>query len=261
MPGRYVLIARAPGPDSTLRGFREIEVRDTDLRNVRISVVGEFDISGTVAVEGNRTSANAIRDGLLVNLYPLSLETPLQDPVKPSPLNGSFTLESVTAGDYRVEVLPVLTVPPSTLLPPDLENAFVKSVRLDGKDILNGGLQVDSPIRGSMQIVVSLNGGTIEGRVLDDGKPVANVNAVIVPNAARRRRGDLYKYVLTDDDGHFQITGVAPGDYKVFAFERVEVGAWQDPDFIRLHEERGKAVRVEESGRVMTEIELTPAWN
>jgi hypothetical protein len=57
------------------------------------------------------------------------------------------------------------------------------------------------------------------------------------------------------------MSGVAPGEYKVFAFERVEVGAWQDPDFIRLHEERGKAVRVEESGRVTTEIELIPAWN
>jgi hypothetical protein len=261
IPGSYVLIARVPGRDSTLQGLREIEVRNTDLRNVRISVVGESDISGSVVVEGNRTSANAIRDALLVNLYPTLPETPLPDPVKPSRSDGSFTLENVTGGDYRVEVLPVLTVPPSTLLPSDLENAFVKSIRLDGRDVLNGGLQVDSPVRGSMQIVVSLNGGTIEGRVLDAGKPAANVNAVIVPNAARRRRGDLYKYVLTDDEGHFQMSGVAPGEYKVFAFERVEVGAWQDPDFIRLHEERGKAVRVEESGRVTTEIELIPAWN
>jgi hypothetical protein len=112
-----------------------------------------------------------------------------------------------------------------------------------------------------MQIIVSVNGGIVEGRVLDAGKSVPNVNAVIVPNAARRHRGDLYKYVLTDDSGRFQITGVAPGDYRLFAFERAEEGAWQDEEFIRLFEDRGKAVHIEESGRITTEIELIGAWN
>jgi hypothetical protein len=261
VPGRYVLIARAAGRDSTLHGFREIEVREVDLRNLRIPVASDFSISGTVDVEGNRAAAESIRNALLVNLYPTSPETPLLDPVKPSRSTGSFTLEDVAVGDYRVEVLPVLTVPPTVLVPPALENVFVKSIRLNGRDILNVGFQADGPVRGSIQIVLSLNGGTVEGRVLDDEKPVPNVIAVIVPSAARRRRGDLYKYVLTDDSGHFRITGVAPGDYKLFAFERVEEGAWQDPEFIRLFEDRGKAFRMEESGRVTTEMQLIEAWN
>jgi len=258
--GSYVLIARTTGRDSSLRGLREVEVRDTDLRNIRVPVASDFSISGTVDVEGSRTSA-AIRDALVVNLYPTSPETPLLDPVKPSTSNGSFRLENITPGDYRVEVSPILSVPPTALVPTMLENAFVKSIRFNGKDILNIGLQADSPVRGSMQIVVSMNGGTVAGQVLDDGKPVANVITVIVPSAARRRRGDLYKYVLTDDSGYFQITGVAPGDYKVFAFERAEDGAWQDPEFIRLFEDRGKAVHVEESGRITTDIQLIEAWN
>ena len=261
VPGRYVLIARAAGRDSTLHGLREVEVRDTDLRNIRVPVASDFSISGTVDVEGNRSAADSIRDALRVNLYPTSPETSQLDPVKPSTSTGSFTLESVTAGDYRVEVLPVLTVPPTALVPQALENAFVKSIRLNGRDILNIGLQAEGPVRGSMQIVISLNGATVEGRVVDAGKPVPNVTAVIVPSAARRRRGDLYKYVLTDDLGHFQITGVAPGDYKLFGFERVEEGAWQDPEFIRLFEDRGKAVHIEESGRVTTEVQLIEAWN
>jgi hypothetical protein len=152
-------------------------------------------------------------------------------------------------------------VPATALVPAGLENAFVKSIRMSGREILNVGLQVDGPVRGSMQIVVSLNGGIVEGQVLAAGKPVPNVNAVIVPSAARRHRGDLYKYVLTDDSGRFQITGIAPGDYKLFAFERVEEGAWQDPEFIRLFEDRGKAIRIEESRRVSTEVQLIDAWN
>jgi protocatechuate 3,4-dioxygenase beta subunit len=260
-PGRYFLIARTPGRGSTLRGRVEVAVRDLDVRNVRVSVAGDFSISGTIAVEGSRSAAESLRDALALNLYPTSPETPLLETAQSLTSTGSFFVEGVTAGDYRVELRPLLTVPPTALVPSGLENAFVKSIRLDGKDILNEGLHVDGPVRGSMQVVVSLNGGTVEGRVLEAGKPVANVNAVLVPNAARRRRGDLYKYVRTDESGHFHLTGVAPGEYKVFAFERVEEGAWADPDFIRLVEERGKSIRIEESGRVTTEVQLTPAWN
>jgi hypothetical protein len=236
-------------------------VRGSDLDNVRISVTRGFDILGTVSFEGSRTAADALRSALSLNLSPTIPEIPVPTTIRTSS-NGTFAIEKVAAGNYRVEVLPILTVPPSSLMPPALENMFVKSIKMDGKDILNDGLHVESATRGMMQIVVSMNGGAIQGRVVDStGKGVANVKTVAVPQPSRRKRGDLYKYVSTDDDGRFQLTGLAPGDYKLFAFERVEEGAWQDPEFIKLFEDRGKAMRVEESGRLSTEIRLIPAWN
>jgi hypothetical protein len=260
-PGKYFLIATARMGSSVLRGVKEIEVRAGDLDNVRISVTTGFDISGTVALEGSRTAADALRSALSLTLSPTTPEIPVPRASRISP-NGALTIESVASGDYRVEVLPILSVPPSSLVPSGLENVFVKSIKMDGKDILNDGLHVQNAPRGMMQVVVSTNGGTVQGRVIDsEGNAVANVKTVAVPQPSRRHRGDLYKYVSTDDDGRFQLTGLAPGDYKVFAFERVEEGAWQDPEFIKLFEDRGKAVRVEESGRISTEIRMIPAWN
>lgn len=260
-PGKYSLIATARNGSSILRGVTEIEVRSTDLNDIRIPVTTGFDVSGTIALEGSRTGADAFRDALTVNLYPTTPEVPLPRAIKASS-NGAFTITSVAPGDYRVEILPILTVPPSSLLPKALEAVFVKSIKMDGKDVLNSGLHVETAVRGSLQIIVSMNGGTIEGRVVDsDRNPVANVKTVVVPQPSRRQRGDLYKFVSTDDSGRFQLSGLAPGDYKLFAFERAEEGAWQDPEFINLFEDRGKAIHIEESGRVSTEINVIPAWN
>ncbi len=107
-----------------------------------------------------------------------------------------------------------------------------------------------------------MNGGTLDGRALDDnGKPVPNARVVLVPVTSRRQRGDLYKSVSAGDSGNFQLSGIAPGDYKLFAWERVEEGAWQDANFISLDEDRGKAIRIGEGGRVTAEARVIPVWN
>jgi hypothetical protein len=52
---------------------------------------------------------------------------------------------------------------------------------------------------------------------------------------------------------------VVPGDYKAFAWENVEIGAWQDPDFMRMYEDRGKPVHIPESGAASSELRLITA--
>jgi len=195
-------------------------------------------------------------------LYPLQVETLSVIPTNIPLANGSFSVLGVTPGDFRVEVHPILTVPPSALMPPGLENAYVKSIRLANRDILNEGLRLQSRPDAPLQIVIAMNGGTLDGRALDDnGKPVPNARVVLVPVLSRRQRGDLYKSVSAGDSGNFQLSGIAPGEYKLFAWERVEEGAWQDTNFISVYEDRGKAIRIGEGGRVTAEAKVIPVWN
>jgi hypothetical protein len=260
-PGKYVLTAMISDDPSEPRGRREIEVRDVDLRDVRLTLSNPFDIVGAVVFEGVMPPASG-SEVLALSLYPMTADLAAPRTVRLPKANGTFFLEEVMAGDYRVEVLPVLTVPPGSLLPAAFENVFVKSVTLDGKDLLNEGLRLEAAPRRDLQIVISANGGVIEGRVVDAGAITrANVKTVAVPSSPRRSRGDLYKFVSTDDEGRFKLTGLAPGEYKVFAFERVEEGAWQDPEFIRLFEGRGVAVRVEQGRQSAVEIPVIPVWN
>jgi hypothetical protein len=96
-----------------------------------------------------------------------------------------------------------------------------------------------------LEILLKRDGGRIDGAVADAaGRPPARAEVVLVPDPARRRRTDLYKVVVSGDDGSFAIRGIAPGDYKVFAWESVEPNAYLNDEFMRQYEERGIPVRV-----------------
>ena len=49
---------------------------------------------------------------------------------------------------------------------------------------------------------------------------------------------------------------IPPGVYKMFASYDVESGAWQDPDFLRRFEERGRVIQVVPRASAATEIKV-----
>jgi protocatechuate 3,4-dioxygenase beta subunit len=259
--GSYILeVATIGNATASMRGRKVIDV-DTDLRDLHIEIAPTFDMPGTLNIEGKAPVLNTRETGISLTLYPLSADAPMGRSIN-LPISGAFTVEDVTAGDFRVEILPILTVPPSALVSSSLQNAYVKSIRLGSKDVLNGGLHVEAATKDTLQVIISMNGGTVQGRVIDtNGKAVSNARAVLVPDAARRARGDLYKNASTDESGRFHLTGIAPGSYKLFAWERVEEGAWQDPQYIKLFEERGTSVQVRDNQQATIETKLIPAWN
>lgn len=60
----------------------------------------------------------------------------------------------------------------------------------------------------------------------------------------------------TDSAGRAQLTDIAPGDYRIFAWDEIPADAWQDPDFIRPYESRGKLVHVSEGQISGVQLEL-----
>jgi hypothetical protein len=259
-PGKYVLVAIGEGR-SPARAWKEIEVGNFELSNVQLQLVPPFPLSGSVTVETLPRGRAPAMEPMDVTLYPLAPGIGTAT-ARFLPSDNAFTLQNATVGRFRVEVAPILMTPPNAFIPVSLERAYVKSIRMDGKDVLNGGLQLESPSSGILQIVISMNGGTLTGRVLDGArKPVNNAKVVLVPNAPRRSRGDLFKSISTDDTGRFQLNGLAPGEYKLFAWERVEEGAWQDPQFLRLFENLGSPLRIDEGKQASADAKLIPAWN
>ena len=93
--------------------------------------------------------------------------------------------------------------------------------------------------------------------VNNEGKAPSDATIVVVPDPPRRQRFDLY-YVAGSPNGRLHLDGIAPGDYKVFAWDDVPGDAWQDADFMRAYEDRGKPVHITERGSTNVELRLIP---
>ena len=148
----------------------------------------------------------------------------------------------VSPGEYLVGAAP---------LPP---NFFIKDARVGGVDVLQKGMLVSGEIYGLLDILLSPNAAQVEGTVIDEAQqPVANGAVVLVPDRLRDRH-DLYKTTVTDQEGHFVLTGVAPGIYRVYAWEEIEAFAYFDPDLLTRFEQQAKPVNVSESSRITLDV-------
>jgi uncharacterized surface anchored protein len=160
--------------------------------------------------------------------------------------DGTFKIDNVSPGEYRVS---------AAALPPGY---YVKEARLDQTDVLDQPMRFSGTVSGPLDVVVSANGGQIEGNVVNDKqKPMPGIQAVLIP-AQGISRIDLYKTAGTDNNGRFTMRGIPPGDYKVFAWEALEQNAWFDSDLLRQYEQKGKFMHIAEGAKEIVEVKVIP---
>jgi hypothetical protein len=224
-----------------------IEIGNSDIQNVSLIVTPGFTLPGRLVVEGQQPStANQNQNAPRIRVM-LRTDSPQAGGAPPAAAvqtDGTFSLEQVGRDDYRVSVSGIP------------RNGYVKMARYGATDVMSEGLRLDRQPTGVLDILVSTNTGIADGTVQNEKQePAANVVVVLVPEALRSRL-DLYKTASTDAVGHFHAEGIAPGDYRAFAWEDVENGAWQDPDFLRQFEDRGRRVTISENGTANLELRL-----
>ena len=245
-PGSYELVGIINDRNNRMFGTVPLEVGNSDVQNVTVVISPGLSIAGRISIEGANTSADGAsgsrmrislrRSGGDVQFEPGQASAPVQ-------ADGTFTLQQVGPGDYRVNV---------TGMP---QNAYLKFARLGPMDVLNQGLHIERQPGVPLEIVVGTDSGAVDGTVTNNKQePSANVTVVLVPDPVHRNRSELYRSVMTDSQGRFHFGGVTPGDYKLFAWEDVESGAWQDSDFLRPFEERGRLTQVKSSGSTSADL-------
>ena len=111
---------------------------------------------------------------------------------------------------------------------------------------------------GPIEFWVSGSAGHVGGEVaLDPGTPFLGAEVVLVPDDLSRQ--DLFRSVNTDQYGRFTLPGVAPGRYRLFAWEGAPEGAYRDPAFINRHRDSGLLVEVRGGDRIEASPRLTRA--
>jgi hypothetical protein len=129
-------------------------------------------------------------------------------------------------------------------------NTYIKSARLGSRDVIDGILPFETPPQDLLDIVLRPTAASFSAIVVDEAQqPQAGVTVVLVPDAARRSRRDLYRTAVSDAAGRVNLTGITPGDYKAFAWENIPANSWQDPEILRTYDSRGQGFRLDENSK------------
>jgi protocatechuate 3,4-dioxygenase beta subunit len=250
VPGSYELVGMLNDRNNRMSARVPIEIGSADVHNVSVIMSPGFTLAGHLTIEGQQAGAgNQDLPRIRVMLRSDSPQMGGAAPASPVMADGTFTLQQVGRDDYHLTV---------SGMP---RNGYIKSARFGATDVLGDGMRLDRAPTIPLEIVVSTNTGIADGTVANEKQdPSTNVTVVLIPDAPRRNRLDLYRTTSTDAMGHFHIEGVPPGDYKLFSWEDVETGAWQDPDFIRAVEGRGKSIRINDGSTTSNnDLRVIPA--
>lgn len=96
----------------------------------------------------------------------------------------------------------------------------------------------------------------VAGAQLDWGQPFSGAITVLIP--ATPNRIDLYKNATSDQSLQVAFNSVAPGDYKVIAWEDVPRGAYLNTDFLQAYEDRAQPVHMDRASSVSVQLKVIP---
>jgi hypothetical protein len=208
---------------------RELEVTEADVEGVTLAFAPAFAVNGHVIWEGSKQEDFS---NLTVFLSPTDENLPLAKRAEVKP-DGSLLFHNVNEGEYR----PSIHGPNS--------DCYVKSARVGPTPMVDGKISIHSGADSSVEVGVSCRAPHVEGQVLtSDSLPAVGVFVALVPELRLREQYSNYATTRTDQNGHFLLKGILPGEYKLFSWDVVEEGDWYDADFLKPFEDKGVSIRL-----------------
>jgi hypothetical protein len=132
---------------------------------------------------------------------------------------------------------------------------YLKMIRVSGHDLDSNMVTATGP-REKVELVLDANGGHIDGTVFDHDQ-LASGYVLLVPEEANRNNSDLFRKTRSDIKGKFTLRGVAPGSYKLIAFEGFDPEELINyPDRLKEIEDRGESVTISEGRKYNPVLKL-----
>ena len=245
IPGSYRVNAQASG-EIGYRGVQDVELQPGP-QEITVAVSRGVAISGRLVLEGPNAGDLAREQ---VSLFPAEkMMAPLTEAVK---ADGSFQFPNVFPGVWDIGVSPIP------------KGGFVKSMMLGDQDVLTEEMAIGPDTSQALNIVVSSRGGVVSGTVEQPEDPLADLTGHERPRILLAPAGkfadvlSFFEFTAADENGHYELTGITPGEYKLYAFEQLELGAWRDPDFMKRLASAGKPVTVHEGDHLTVDTEVMP---
>jgi hypothetical protein len=244
-PGSYYLIANAFDGNERQSGRAPVDVGNSNVDGVEIALASGMEVRGAL-----RAEAGAQLDTAQVRLFLEPVEFTMfggsgAGTVKE---DGSFVIRNVVPDRYRLRATG------------GRQNVYVKSVRAGDQEAPDGEFSILPGAAPALDAVVAAANGQVSGTVTAEKQDaVQGATVVLVPEPAKRQQGFAYRTATLDQYGKFNLIGIPPGEYKLFAWDAVEPGQWMDPEFLAGFESKGKALSIGQSTALTADVELLNA--
>ena len=158
---------------------------------------------------------------------------------------NQFTLKELPPGNFRIDVNGVS------------KDCYIKDVQFGENALPDHVLHIKRGVNGDLNITISSRGARLKGIVVnDESLPTAGVWVVAVPEESKRGLRYLYNAVTTDQYGRYDLRGMVPGKYLIFAWDGVARGEWEDPEFLKTNAAKAVTVEVSDSDTKSADLQL-----
>jgi len=242
-PGDYIASSESAIDRQRFSDAKHLVIRDHDENNAGIVLSPGVPVVGRFVLDTGASGGLSAVRAMLASV----------DPYLPSfttggiQNDGQFAIIGVPRGAYTLDLAG---------LPEDL---YIKEERSGQSNLLEDPLNVGWESPASLTILLGTDGGRIDGTVTEtSGHAFAGAQVALVPNAERRNRPDQYRSVSSDEEGKFEIRGIPPGDYQLFAWENAEEHAWLNPEFMMKYFDIGLPVPITAKSSSTVQVPLIP---
>jgi hypothetical protein len=231
-PGSYYVVAtqnEMSGGRPQPLGRAAVDVTDQDLEGVTLVPQESVDINGTVRVEGEKQVSTA---GMRLMLIPVEI-MPFSAFNAAVGEGGTFQLSRVMTDRYYLNFYGIP------------QEYYVRAARFGNEDALKG-LQVTGG--GQLEIVLAPGAATVQGLVKQENKPYSGAFVLLAPEPYGPEKTHLRKFATSDQNGRYEFKGVAPGDYRVYAWHEPQMPTPAQAEDLKPFESKSAKITAGEGG-------------
>jgi hypothetical protein len=236
-PGSYLLFAQMGNGPQAMIGTQPIDITSSHLDNLTLTLAPGADIQGSIKVVDSTAPVDLPNINVMLRASPMGM---MGGPPRAKVADDkTFTLKNVPPVGFGVTVAGV----------PD--TCYVKSIQYGGIEVgPNDTVEMANGAR--LEVTISAGAGSVDATIVNkDGQPDPGAMAVLV---SKETGQNFVRANSVGDGGLVSFKGLKPGDYLLFAWDDVEPGAYQDPDFRKPFEGRAESVKISTGGSVKAQV-------
>jgi hypothetical protein len=272
-PGQYSIMASHPDPNhQPLLGEELVSISQADVTNVQILMQQPQSIPVQIQVVKTKDEAGGAQHMSQFSALGVSESIGVMTPQShsgPSVPLGNIALTPTRPTGYA---MPYAQANPNGLGPNEqlaIKNAFpgtyrvavqafqpyyIESMRSGSVDLLDQPLTITSGgAVAPIQITLRDDSANLTLRVTQDGQPAAGGAVLVIPTA-HPSETDFPRF--WEGGNQLTVGPLAPGDYRVYAFDSLENLEYANPEALRAFAAQSQQVTLEPNGSTNVTLEL-----